>query len=303
MKTYEFTGKNVEKAIENGLAQLNKSKYDVEIKILESGGLFRKAKVQILVDEEDYTNKESITEKIDEILKDQKKVPKEKPTKKDENSASVNEDVKEEKPAKKEEKSKKKKEEKINTTKAVEAEIVEEKNAIDELANLDDDLEDLEETSKDKKRKLVNNKGSKKFIEGLLKQLNIDGTVEILEEETHSKALISTDRAGAIIGHRGETLASLQYLSNIVEQRQNRYAKRLIVDVGDYRDRRDDSLKDLADRMARKVLKYKTAVKLKPMNAYDRRIVHTYLQNFKGVTTHSEGVEPNRCLIIDVKRD
>ena len=133
--------------------------------------------------------------------------------------------------------------------------------------------------------------------------MGVTGTVEIEEQEEHSKAVISTEQAGAVIGYRGECLSAIQYLSNIVEQKKNKTAKRLIVDVADYRERRDDSIKDMADRMARKVLKMRKAIKLKPMNAYERRIIHSYLQKFDGVTTHSVGVEPHRCLIIDIKRD
>lgn len=285
MKSYEFQAKTVEKAIEKGLAELGKTKFDVDIKILESGGLFKKAKVQISFDDSDEFSLDNLLgeEKIEQPKVDAEKVE----TKASEPEVSALENKKVEEPT---------------------IEVKEEKIASSEPESLDNaesdanEMADVPEKPK-KERTYTNNKGSKKFIEGLLSRMGISGTVEIEEQEEHSKAVISTEQAGAVIGYRGESLSAIQYLSNIVEQKKNKTAKRLIVDVADYRERRDDSIKDMADRMARKVLKMRKSIKLKPMNAYERRIVHSYLQKFEGVTTYSVGVEPHRCLIIDIKRD
>lgn len=285
MKSYEFQAKTVEKAIEKGLAELGKTKFDVDIKILESGGLFKKAKVQISFDDSDEFSLENLLgeEKIEQPKVDAEKVE----TKASEPEVSVLDNKKVEEPT---------------------IEVKEEKIASSEPESLDNaesdanEMADVPEKPK-KERTYTNNKGSKEFIEGLLSRMGISGTVEIEEQEEHSKAVISTEQAGAVIGYRGESLSAIQYLSNIVEQKKNKTAKRLIVDVADYRERRDDSIKDMADRMARKVLKMRKSIKLKPMNAYERRIVHSYLQKFEGVTTYSIGVEPHRCLIIDIKRD
>ena len=291
MKTYEFQGKNVEKAIAQGLKELNKSQYDVDIKILESGGLFKKAKVQIIVnDEDDFASQ--IKSEINAELDSSKEKPK---VAEKELEAKVE--------AKAEKKAEKKVAEKLedksisndNVVKPVVIETV-----VQETITVESDNQDQPKPAK--QRVYSANKGTKEFLKGLFEKLGVEATVEIVEEDEHTKALVQTEKAGLVIGHKGEALSAIQYLANIVEQKQNRYAKRVIVDVADYREKRDDSLKDLADRMARKVLKYKKSVKLSPMNAYDRRIVHTYLQNFKGVTTHSVGVEPHRCLIIDVDR-
>lgn len=280
MKVYEFTGKNVEKAIENGLNELGKSKFDVDIKILETGGLFKKAKVQISVEDDEKVN-------FEEPVVEEKPLESETLHEEDEKVTIENN-------------------EEINSVELDESNEqtqLSEENVAETLDDGNVEFASEEPLKKVKARKYENNKGSKEFLEGLLSVLKIDGSVEIVEEETHTKAIISTEKSGLIIGYRGEMISAIQYLANIIEQKQNRYAKRLIVDTSDYRDRRDDSLKDLADRMARKVVKYKQSVKLRPMNAYDRRIVHTYLQHFKGVTTHSVGKEPNRCLIIDVDRN
>ena len=281
MKTYEFTGKNVEKAIDEGLKQLGLSKYDVEIKILESGGLFRKAKVQIIVDDEEDESA------IETAIENQEKAVKEIL----EQTRLENQDKVEEI------------EETVLVEEVKEPEVQPVATGLPNPGSSKEISVEEPVEKKEKSRKYTDNKGSKEFLTGLLKYLNIDGIVEIEGGETHTKAIINTDKAGILIGHKGEALSAIQYLANIVEQRKNKYAKRLIVDANDYRDRRDDSLIDLADRMARKVIKYKTPVKLRPMNAYDRRIVHTYLQNFKGVTTHSEGKEPHRCLIIEIDKE
>lgn len=284
MKSYEFQARTVEKAIEKGLAELGKSKFDVDIKILESGGLFKKAKVQISFDDKDEFS-------LDNLFGEEKN---EKPQ----------ETEKKEEPTLEQEVQTHECKENAEPTKEVLEETLVHLDVEPENLDSEEEIEIVEVKEKPKKERVyTNNKGSKEFIEGLLRKMGVTGTVEIEEQEEHSKAVISTEQAGVVIGYRGECLSAIQYLSNIVEQKKNKTAKRLIVDVADYRERRDDSIKDMADRMARKVLKMRKAIKLKPMNAYERRIIHSYLQKFDGVTTHSVGVEPHRCLIIDIKRD
>lgn len=297
MKSFEFQAKTVEKAIEKGLQELGKSKFDVDIKILENGGLFKKAKVLISFEDEDLSLKDLMTapeqEKEESVSLKPEKNEEEVKLNHDDEIAIL--------PLKNEEYP-------VNIGHVQEVEQVEEtvelnveENSVEE--DVDAEEQPVEQKTEKKQRVYENNKGSKQFIEGLLQSMNVNATVIIEEQDEHTKAIIQTEQAGLVIGHRGEGLSAIQYLANIVEQKQNRYAKRLIVDVADYREKRDDSLKDLADRMARQCLKLRKAIKLKPMNAYDRRIVHTYLQNFKGVNTHSVGKEPNRCLIIDINRD
>lgn len=293
MKSYEFQAKTVEKAIEKGLNELGKSKLDVDIKILENGGLFKKAKVLICFEEESTSLKDLMT---DDIVEEETILSQETQNHDDEvatlplteeNRLTETEGL-------------------VEVVEPIQETITESETQSEQ--DVETPTEQIAETTlpqeKQKKQRIyANNKGSKKFIEGLLASINIEAVVNIEEQEEHTKAIIQTQQAGLVIGHRGEGLSAIQYLANIVEQKQNKYAKRLICDVADYRERRDDSLKDLADRMARQVLKLRKSIKLKPMNAYDRRIVHTYLQNFKGVNTHSVGKEPNRCLIIDINRD
>lgn len=291
MKSYEFQAKTVEKAIEKGLNELGKSKLDVDIKILENGGLFKKAKVLISFEEESTSLKDLMTDDVEETILSPKTQNHDDEVVTlpltEENRLTETEGL-------------------VEVVEPIQETITESETQSEQ--DVETPTEQIAETAlpqeKPKKQRIyANNKGSKQFIEGLLASINVEAIVNIEEQEEHTKAIIQTQQAGLVIGHRGEGLSAIQYLANIVEQKQNKYAKRLICDVADYRERRDDSLKDLADRMARQVLKLRKSIKLKPMNAYDRRIVHTYLQNFKGVNTHSVGKEPNRCLIIDINRD
>ncbi|MBQ0017212.1 MAG: KH domain-containing protein, partial [Clostridiales bacterium] len=289
MKVFEFEGKNVQKVIKEGLESLGKNEFDldVDIKILDSGSLFKKAKVQITIDDGEDEKKE--TPKVVEAEKVEEKV--ETPVVEEVAPVEEKEEVVAEEPVVAEEK--------VEETNEEPKEEPAVKVHITDYEDGHDVHEEVEK--KEKVRVYENNKGSKAFLEGLLKSLNIEGTVELEEREENTFITISCDKAGALIGHKGEALSSLQYITNMVEQRENRNAKRVIVDIAGYRENRDDSLKDLADRMARKVLKTRKSVKLNYMNAYERRIVHSYLQNFEGVSTHSEGVEPKRFLIIDIK--
>lgn len=109
--------------------------------------------------------------------------------------------------------------------------------------------------------------------------------------------------AGVLIGHHGETLDSLQYLVNLVankreEDDESHGYMKITVDIEDYRAKREVTLRQLAGRMAQKVLKYKKSVTLEPMNPYERRIIHSEIQNIQGVTTTSVGADNNRKIVI-----
>jgi spoIIIJ-associated protein len=103
---------------------------------------------------------------------------------------------------------------------------------------------------------------------------------------------------GAVIGHRGDTLDALQYLTSIVANREEDDRWRITVDTENYRSKREGTLEALAQKTAQKALKYKKAVALEPMNPHERRIIHAALQEVEGVTTYSTGSEPNRKVIV-----
>lgn len=114
---------------------------------------------------------------------------------------------------------------------------------------------------------------------------------------------IPEDKAGLVIGRRGETLDAMQYLLTLSANRKNLDYSKVILDINDYREKREDALKQLAHRSAEKVKKTNKNMKLEPMNPYERRIIHAELQKVEGIHTVSEGNEPYRRIVIRVNRN
>ena len=113
---------------------------------------------------------------------------------------------------------------------------------------------------------------------------------------------LSGDEMGILIGKRGQTLDSIQYLLSLVVNKESEEYIRVKVDTEDYRKRRKETLENLAKNIAYKVKRTKRPVSLEPMNPYERRIIHSALQNDKYVTTHSEGEEPFRRVVVTLKK-
>ena len=138
------------------------------------------------------------------------------------------------------------------------------------------------------------------FLNGLLKEMQLEGKAVALDssEEDHIRVELQGPDMGPIIGRRGETLDAVQYLTSLVLNKKIDGHVRLTIDTENYRIKRAESLERHARKMATKVVKYRKAMSLEPMNPYERRIVHSALQTFEGVTTHSTGTEPGRRIII-----
>ena len=122
------------------------------------------------------------------------------------------------------------------------------------------------------------------------------------EENRNLNVDLSGDEMGVLIGKRGQTLDSLQYLLSLVVNKETEEYIRVKFDTEDYRRRRKENLENLAKNIAYKVKRTKRSVSLEPMNPYERRIIHSALQNDKYVTTHSEGDEPFRRVVVTLKR-
>ena len=122
------------------------------------------------------------------------------------------------------------------------------------------------------------------------------------EENRNIDIELSGDEMGVLIGKRGQTLDSLQYLVSLVVNKDEDEYIRVKVDTEDYRKRRKETLENLAKNIAYKVKRTKRPVSLEPMNPYERRIIHSALQNDKYVTTHSEGEEPFRRVVVTLKK-
>lgn len=144
---------------------------------------------------------------------------------------------------------------------------------------------------------------AKQFVENMLKNANVNAKVNITQEDNLIKVDIEGKDAACLIGRRGETLDSIQFLTGLALNKINKESHmRVLVDIENYRSKREESLIRYANKMAREVAKTKKTKKLDYMNPYERRIVHSALQNDKYVTTYSEGTDPYRRLVIEYKR-
>lgn len=144
----------------------------------------------------------------------------------------------------------------------------------------------------------------KGFLNDVLGAMNIEATIKIVYDEVERNMDIDLagDDMGILIGKRGATLDSLQYLASLVANKESDEYIRVKVDTENYRERRKETLENLAKNMAFKVKRTKRAVSLEPMNPYERRVIHSALQNDKYVTTHSEGEEPYRHVVVTMKK-
>ena len=168
-----------------------------------------------------------------------------------------------------------------------------------------DEIEETEETEKTKQAAVVETAESvdpqaiaKNFLADVLVKMDIKAEIETSRVKEQIKINISGDKMGLLIGKRGENLDALQYLVNLVVNKNTEKYTRVILDTENYRQRREETLKKLAFRLAKKASQTKQKIVLEPMNPYDRRIIHSALQNSKTVKTHSDGREPYRKVVI-----
>jgi spoIIIJ-associated protein len=259
MKQYEYSAKNVQDAIQKGLKELNLKQEDVDIKILSEGGLFSKAKVILITEEEE------VVEQVVEVVKP---------------VATKKEVVKVE--TKKEEK-------KVDIVKAPKEQPVKE----------------IKEVVKKEivKTEFTNEKTSLTFIKTLAEKLNAKVETVVFEEDENLMVSMNGEHAGVLIGYRGEGLSGIQYLANVIEQqneeKENR--KRIVLDIENYKEKREEALRHLAERMAKKAIATDRSQRLEPMNSYERRIIHEALSE-SNVNTYSKGEEPRRYLVIEPKK-
>ena len=145
---------------------------------------------------------------------------------------------------------------------------------------------------------------AKEFLDGVFEAMQLEVNISMEFDETDKT--LSIDLAGpemgVLIGKRGQTLDSLQYLTNLAVNRSSENYTRVKIDTEDYRRRRKETLENLARNMASKVKRTKKSVTLEAMNPYERRIIHSAIQNDNSVTTHSEGEEPYRYVVITLKK-
>jgi len=142
---------------------------------------------------------------------------------------------------------------------------------------------------------------AKTFLSQLLEKMGVHADITIKEDDNLLNIGLKGKYMGIVIGHRGETLDALQYLTSLVVNKGTDKYKRVIIDTENYRRKREETLVKLAKRLAAKAKKTGRSVVLEPMNPYERRILHATLQNHPYVQTHSEGEDPNRRVVITLK--
>ena len=254
MLSAEGIGKNIEKAIENALLELKAPREDVDIKILNEGGLFKKAKVLVTISDdakEKYIKKEEKKKASLEV--------------KGENKAEAKEKKPEE--PKKEKKKEIEKEEQISVQKQEE----------------------------EKEDYLYKDISPITFLKGFFEAAGKDVVINESEDDKFITYSVEGENLGELIGHRGECFFAISRLLTAVCGKSE---KKILLDIGGFREKRAESLTALAKRVANKVAKSGRYAKLDPMNPSDRRIIHTALQDDQRVTTLSKGSEPYRYVII-----
>ena len=170
--------------------------------------------------------------------------------------------------------------------------VVEESN--EEVAETEEKLAEVEPQTKE---------ACEKFLTDVLKTMGMEVTLTSEIDEDGSLSInMEGDNMGILIGKRGQTLDSLQYLTNRVANKMQDGYVRVKLDTENYRQRRKETLENLAKNIAHKVKRNKKAVSLEPMNPYERRIIHSALQGDKYVSTHSEGEEPYRRVVVTLNR-
>ena len=209
---------------------------------------------------------------------------------------------------------------KVDETKSILNEIfneeIEPETSQEVVHNTDDELEfekeevSTDEVSMEEAVKTLDEENeeiigaAREFLGKILETLELDNIVEMELEDNTLNVNINGDenRLGILIGKRGVTLDSIQYILNlIVNKKSSRYI-RVNLDSSGHRDKRKKTLESLAGKMANKVIKTGRSIKLEPMNSYERKIIHTALQDFEGVLTHSEGKDPFRKVVIQKER-
>ena len=326
MKSVEKSAKTQEEAIQAALDELNVSITDVDIKVLDEGskglfGLFGSKPARVLV-----TLKSSeIEDELDSLLQSAPKkapaqsVPSPAPERKVESpaerpvqaaapSAPAEEPQPEAKPAARKPepvrrtRPQPKKEKPAASKPAAEVAPAESKQPVQRPAVL---LEKPEVTMLAPDAVDPESAAGKalSFLEELTRLMGVSVTVSVgTDAEGNVYGRMEGDTLGVLIGRRGETLDALQYLTSLKVNRGQETYIRVTLDTEDYRSRREETLIRLANRMANRAVRTNRRVSLEPMNPYERRIIHSALQGNEAVDTHSEGDEPNRHVVITIKK-
>ncbi|GGE06094.1 DNA-binding protein [Marinithermofilum abyssi] len=143
---------------------------------------------------------------------------------------------------------------------------------------------------------------ARQFLRDVTHAMGVNVELEAVEKQDHVRLQFSGQQLGMLIGRRGQTLDALQYLTNIVANKHHQEYTRFVLDAEGYRDRRKSTLQDLADRIAKQVLRTGKPVTLDPMNPMERKVIHTQIQRYDRLVTYSQGDEPQRRVVVSLKK-
>ncbi len=262
------TGKSVDEAVREALKELNISREKAEIEILDEGqkgflGLIGSKDATVKVWPREDETKSILNEIFNEEIETEK------------SQEAVHEDV--------------------------ELEIENNEVSTEEVQEVID-VEEGTKSIEEENEEILD--AAREFISKILDTFELENSVEMELKDNVLTINVNGDenRLGILIGKRGVTLDSIQYILNlIVNKKSSRYI-RVNLDSSGYREKRKETLINLAKKMANKVTKTGRSVKLEPMNSYERKIIHTALQDYEGVLTHSEGKDPFRKVVIQKER-
>lgn len=265
------TGKSVDEAVREALSELNISRENAEIEVLDEGqkgflGLIGSKDATVKVWKKEDETKSILNEIFNGEIESEK------------SQDAVQDDVEPE----------------IENN---EVSSNDEKE-VQEVIDIEETVKSIEEENEEILA------AAREFISKILDTLELENIVEMELDDNTLNINVNGDenRLGILIGKRGVTLDSIQYILNLlVNKKSSRYI-RVNLDSSGYREKRKETLINLANKMANKVTKTGRSVKLEPMNSYERKIIHTALQDYEGVLTHSEGKDPFRKVVIQKER-
>lgn len=281
MKVSEKWGTDVDTAVELALQELNASKEEVDIEVLEqpSRGFFgigsKLALVRVSLNDKEEENKQELAEEVQEISTEDANIDGKKVSEK-------KVEAKQKSPSQK----KKKKSMKNDRHR-------DDENQISEPVIPEIDMTSLNDLEEDNVAFV--------FLKGLVEEMGIELDIVGKTDGTDLFFLLEGKDSGTVIGKRGATLDAIQYLTSLVVNKGNGDYIRVVVDAENYRAKREKSLEKLAKRLAEKVVRSRRPFKLEPMNPYERKIIHATLQKDPRVTTKSEGQDPYRRIHIELK--
>ena len=281
MKVSEKWGTDVDTAVELALQELNASKEEVDIEVLEqpSRGFFgigsKLALVRVSLNDKEEENKQELAEEIQEISTEDANI----------DGKKVSEKKVE---AKQKTPSQKKKKKSMKNDR-----LRDDENQISEPVIPEIDMTSLNDLEEDNVAFV--------FLKGLVEEMEIELDIVGKTDGTDLFFLLEGKDSGTVIGKRGATLDAIQYLTSLVVNKGNGEYIRVVVDAENYRAKREKSLEKLAKRLAEKVVRSRRPFKLEPMNPYERKIIHATLQKDPRVTTKSEGQDPYRRIHIELK--